>query len=213
MYDPAAGPKHLDPRQRLRRKFEPISSCTSEIAAWLTRRLLPFFDAGCPSWSLQWRGYRKIRGIVGKRLKRRLGELGVADLSAYRDVLVRDPRGAGPARGDVPHPDFAVLPRSRHLRRHQPPAPAGNRKPGGSKGRQRRPMLERGMRFRRRAVHAGDGLAFQCRARLADGQVYGDRDGPSSRAVRGSASPPCSARMSASCWRTFVSPCPTVRST
>ena len=35
-----------------------------------------------PRLGLRWSGYRKVRGLVGKRLNRRLAELGLADLSA-----------------------------------------------------------------------------------------------------------------------------------
>jgi chemotaxis protein methyltransferase CheR len=44
-----------------------------------------------PRLGLRWPGYRKIRGLVGKRLNRRLAELGLPDLSAYRVFLMREP--------------------------------------------------------------------------------------------------------------------------
>jgi chemotaxis protein methyltransferase CheR len=44
-----------------------------------------------PRLRLRWPGYRKVRGLVGKRLNRRLAELGLADLSAYRTFLMREP--------------------------------------------------------------------------------------------------------------------------
>jgi chemotaxis protein methyltransferase CheR len=44
-----------------------------------------------PRLGLRWSGYRKVRGLVGKRVDRRLAELGLADLSAYCSVLMRDP--------------------------------------------------------------------------------------------------------------------------
>ncbi len=44
-----------------------------------------------PELELRWSGYRKVRRLVGKRLKRRLVELGLADLDAYRALLLRDP--------------------------------------------------------------------------------------------------------------------------
>ena len=44
-----------------------------------------------PPLGLRWPGYRKVRGLVGKRLNRRLAELGLADLSAYRAFLMREP--------------------------------------------------------------------------------------------------------------------------
>lgn len=45
-----------------------------------------------PQLRLRWPGYRKVRRLVGKRLNRRIAELGLADLGAYRDLLLRDPR-------------------------------------------------------------------------------------------------------------------------
>lgn len=53
--------------------------------------LVAFLRSWLPRLGLRWPGYRKVRGIIGKRLKRRLAELGVPDLSAYEGVLVRDP--------------------------------------------------------------------------------------------------------------------------
>lgn len=43
-----------------------------------------------PLLGLRWRGYRRVRGTVCKRLRRRLRELGLADLGAYRALLERD---------------------------------------------------------------------------------------------------------------------------
>ncbi len=40
---------------------------------------------------LRWQGYRKVRRVVRKRLYRRLAELGIADLDAYRALLLRQP--------------------------------------------------------------------------------------------------------------------------
>jgi len=53
--------------------------------------LVAFLRAWLPALGLRWPGYRKVRGLVGKRLKRRLGELGLPDLIAYQDLLARDP--------------------------------------------------------------------------------------------------------------------------
>ena len=61
-----------------------------------------------PPLGLRWPGYRKVRGLAGKRLNRRLAELGLADLSAYRTFLMREPAEWAP-RGDVPHSDLALL--------------------------------------------------------------------------------------------------------
>jgi chemotaxis protein methyltransferase CheR len=44
-----------------------------------------------PRLDLRWPGYRKVRRLVGKRLNRRLAELGLVDLSAYRDFLASHP--------------------------------------------------------------------------------------------------------------------------
>jgi chemotaxis protein methyltransferase CheR len=44
-----------------------------------------------PRLGLRWPGYRKVRRLVGKRLNRRLAELGLADLSAYHTFLMREP--------------------------------------------------------------------------------------------------------------------------
>ena len=53
--------------------------------------LVAFLRSWPPQLGLRWPGYRKVRGLVGKRLKRRLAELGLSELSAYQDLLVRDP--------------------------------------------------------------------------------------------------------------------------
>jgi chemotaxis protein methyltransferase CheR len=52
--------------------------------------LVAFLRAWLPQLGLRWPGYRKVRGIIRKRLNRRLAELGVPDLSAYESLLVRD---------------------------------------------------------------------------------------------------------------------------
>jgi chemotaxis protein methyltransferase CheR len=44
-----------------------------------------------PRLELRWPGYCKVRRLVGKRLNRRLAELGLADLSAYRALLMSAP--------------------------------------------------------------------------------------------------------------------------
>ncbi len=44
-----------------------------------------------PQLGLRWPGYRKVRRLVGKRLSRRIGELGLADLAAYRTFLTAHP--------------------------------------------------------------------------------------------------------------------------
>jgi chemotaxis protein methyltransferase CheR len=44
-----------------------------------------------PQLGLRWSGYRKVRRLITKRLNRRLVELGLADLDAYRSLLLREP--------------------------------------------------------------------------------------------------------------------------
>jgi len=44
-----------------------------------------------PRLGLRWPGYRKVRGLVGKRLNRRLAELELANLAAYRNFLISEP--------------------------------------------------------------------------------------------------------------------------
>lgn len=44
-----------------------------------------------PRLGLRWRGFRNVRGQACKRITRRMRELGVPDLAAYRDRLERDP--------------------------------------------------------------------------------------------------------------------------
>ena len=44
-----------------------------------------------PRLGLRWPGYRKVRRLLGKRLNRRLVELGLADLSAYSTLLISAP--------------------------------------------------------------------------------------------------------------------------
>ena len=44
-----------------------------------------------PELGLRWPGYRKVRRLVGKRLNRRLAELGLPDLDAYQAMLLREP--------------------------------------------------------------------------------------------------------------------------
>ena len=50
-----------------------------------------FLQWALPQMRLRWRGFRKVRRQVGKRLGRRLEELGVKDLDAYRARLAADP--------------------------------------------------------------------------------------------------------------------------
>ena len=68
------------------------------VAASRARNRLMAADAGVaflkwclPRLGLRWPGYRKVRRLLDKRLKRRLAELGLADLSAYRNFLNGEP--------------------------------------------------------------------------------------------------------------------------
>lgn len=53
--------------------------------------IVAFLKCCLPRLGLRWQGYRKVRRIVGKRLARRLVELGSADLAEYRALLGREP--------------------------------------------------------------------------------------------------------------------------
>ena len=50
-----------------------------------------FLQWALPRLRLHWPGFRRVRGIVCKRLSRRLRALGLGDLDAYRALLERDP--------------------------------------------------------------------------------------------------------------------------
>ena len=50
-----------------------------------------FLQWSLPQLDLRWDGFRKVRRQVCKRLKRRIGELGLADFAAYRRRLENDP--------------------------------------------------------------------------------------------------------------------------
>jgi chemotaxis protein methyltransferase CheR len=52
--------------------------------------LVSFLQEELPRMGLRWRGFRNFRGTVKKRLARRLGELGLASLDAYRDRLASE---------------------------------------------------------------------------------------------------------------------------
>ena len=52
---------------------------------------VPFLKWSLPQLGLRWPGYRKVRRLLAKRLNRRLAELGLADLAAYRKFLVEEP--------------------------------------------------------------------------------------------------------------------------
>jgi chemotaxis protein methyltransferase CheR len=50
-----------------------------------------FLQWALPQRDLRWPGFRKVRRQVCKRLKRRIRELGLGDLAAYRSRLEADP--------------------------------------------------------------------------------------------------------------------------
>ncbi len=51
-----------------------------------------FLQWALPQLSLRWRGFRKPRGQVCKRIRRRMESLGLEDFAAYRDHLERHPQ-------------------------------------------------------------------------------------------------------------------------
>ncbi|OPY84546.1 MAG: Chemotaxis protein methyltransferase [Syntrophus sp. PtaU1.Bin208] len=51
------------------------------------RECIEFLQACLPRLRLRWPGFRKVRRQVCKRLNRRIGELNLPDLAAYRDHL------------------------------------------------------------------------------------------------------------------------------
>ncbi len=53
--------------------------------------LVPFLQWALPRLQLRWAGHRRVRGQVGKRIRRRIAELGLADIVAYRVRLEEDP--------------------------------------------------------------------------------------------------------------------------
>lgn len=55
------------------------------------RACVDFLKWSLPQLGLRWPGYRKVRRLVAKRLNRRLAELGLADLAAYRGFLANEP--------------------------------------------------------------------------------------------------------------------------
>jgi chemotaxis protein methyltransferase CheR len=55
------------------------------------RRRVDFLQWALPRLGLRWAGFRKVRRQVCRRLRRRLGELELADLDAYREHLEAHP--------------------------------------------------------------------------------------------------------------------------
>jgi chemotaxis protein methyltransferase CheR len=54
------------------------------------RECIAFLQWALPQLGLRWAGYRKVQGLVCKRLAHRLRELGIADLAQYRERVVQD---------------------------------------------------------------------------------------------------------------------------
>lgn len=54
----------------------------------LDEACIAFLKWCLPQLGLRWSGYRKVRRLVGKRLNRRLTELRLGDISAYRALLL-----------------------------------------------------------------------------------------------------------------------------
>lgn len=51
------------------------------------RQNVEFLQWALPRLNYRWPGFRKVRGQVYKRLKRRMEKLGISGLPGYRDYL------------------------------------------------------------------------------------------------------------------------------
>jgi chemotaxis protein methyltransferase CheR len=51
-----------------------------------------FLQWALPRFGMRWAGFRRVRGQVCKLLWRRLAELGLAELTAYRALLETHPQ-------------------------------------------------------------------------------------------------------------------------
>ncbi len=51
------------------------------------RDCIEFLQSSLPRLRMRWQGFRKVRGQVCKRIDRRIRELGLADIAAYRSFL------------------------------------------------------------------------------------------------------------------------------
>lgn len=51
------------------------------------RDCIEFLQSSLPRLRMRWQGFRKVRGQVCKRIDRRMRELGLADIAAYRTFL------------------------------------------------------------------------------------------------------------------------------
>ena len=57
-----------------------------------------FLQWALPRLRLRWSGFRRVRRQVCKRIARRLRELELSDLDAYRDYLAAKPSECAPKR-------------------------------------------------------------------------------------------------------------------
>ena len=57
----------------------------------MTVECVEFLQEALPELGLRWAGFRKVQGLVRKRLGKRLAELGLTDLAAYRAYLELHP--------------------------------------------------------------------------------------------------------------------------
>ena len=55
------------------------------------RECIEFLQWALPRMQMRWRGFRRVRRQVCKRVSRRMAELGLADVGAYREQLERCP--------------------------------------------------------------------------------------------------------------------------
>jgi chemotaxis protein methyltransferase CheR len=73
-----------------------------------------FLQWALPQLGLRWDGFRKVRRQVCKRLSRRLAELGLSDLNAYRGHLERD-RAEWAVLDALTHVTISRFHRDRHV--------------------------------------------------------------------------------------------------
>ncbi len=76
--------------------------------------LVAFLQWALPRLRLRWRGFRKVRRQVGKRLRRRLAQLKLQTLDQYRARLEGDPREWGVLDG-LCHITISCLYRDKHV--------------------------------------------------------------------------------------------------
>jgi chemotaxis protein methyltransferase CheR len=73
------------------RRHDPSTSNVATEPRTDDAACVAFLQWALPRIGLCWTGYRKVRRQVCRRLRRRLGELGLPDLAAYRARLDADP--------------------------------------------------------------------------------------------------------------------------